>query len=53
MMWNLLNLQLAPARFVASWLPSPWERSPQQLEGENLVSQESWSYYFNLTSSSM
>lgn len=48
-MWNLLNLELAPAQFVVSWLPSPWERSPQQLEGENSVSQESWSYYFNQT----
>lgn len=48
-MWNLPNLELAPTQFVASWVPSPWERSPQQLEGENLVSQESWSYYFNLT----
>lgn len=48
-MWNLLNFQLAPAQFVASWLPSPWEKSPQQLEGENLASQESCSYYFNLT----
>lgn len=24
--WNLLNLELALAQFVAGWLPSPWER---------------------------
>lgn len=35
-MWNLLNFQLAPAQFVASWLPSPWERPVQQLDGEDL-----------------
>lgn len=43
-MWNLLNFQLASARFAASWLPSPWERPAQQLDGEDLDSWESWSY---------
>jgi len=46
-MWNLLDFQLA--RPVCGKLAAfHMERSPQQFGGENLVSQESCSCYFNL-----